>query len=98
MSIIGGKHWFAVQSPTGVHIGLWDDGRIAHEVAAEHEGSTVMELVASDSATATELYDALSGVLPILDAVRFQVGLGKSQMARIEKAHAALKKARGEQP
>lgn len=46
-----GKHWFAVQSPTGVHIGLWNDGKIAWDVVAEEgDGYTVMELVDVDEA------------------------------------------------
>lgn len=45
-AVPSGKHWFAVQSPTGVHIGLWDDGKIAYGVAAEYGSDyTIMELV-----------------------------------------------------
>ena len=39
---------FAVYSPTGVHIGLWGDGKIAADVAAESPGNTIEELVAAD--------------------------------------------------
>ena len=38
-------HRFAVYSPSGVHIGLWADGKIAADVAAESPGNTIEELV-----------------------------------------------------
>lgn len=45
-------HRFAVYSPTGVHIGLWSDGKIAADVAGESPGNTVEELVTLDHAQA----------------------------------------------
>lgn len=45
-------HRFAVYSPTGVHIGLWTDGKIASEVQSETPGNTVEELVMLDLAQA----------------------------------------------
>ena len=39
---------FAVYSPTGVHIGLWGDGKIAADVAAESPGNTIEELISAD--------------------------------------------------
>lgn len=38
-------HWFAVHSVTGVHIGLWQDGKVAQEVLSEYPGGTITELV-----------------------------------------------------
>lgn len=42
-------HYFAVYSQTGVHIGLWQDGKFAAEVQSEHPGNTITELVRADT-------------------------------------------------
>lgn len=42
-------------------------------------------------AKAPDLYHSLAEVLPILRAVRYTVGLGKTQLARIDQAEALLK-------
>ena len=39
---------FAVSSRTGVHIGLWSNGKIAAEVAAENPGNTIEEYLRAD--------------------------------------------------
>lgn len=44
-------------------------------------------------AAAPDLMRAVEDLLPILEAVRYTAGLGKSQLARIENARAALAKA-----
>ena len=54
-------HRFAVYSPTGMHIGLWEDGHVAEAVRAERPGSTVEELVTLDlhACAITELVEGL---------------------------------------
>ena len=55
---------FAVYSPTGVHIGLWGDGKIAADVAAEIPGSTIEELISADEYEALRSErDALRGAV-----------------------------------
>ena len=41
-----------------------------------------------------ELEESLRRLMPLLEAVRYTAGLGKSQMERVEKAKAALTNAR----
>lgn len=43
-----------------------------------------------------DLLNALTAVMPLLEAVRMQVGFGPTQMKRIELARTAISKARGE--
>lgn len=40
--------------------------------------------------TAATLFSGISGLIPILEAVRYTVGLGKNQMERINAAKALL--------
>ena len=37
--------YFAVQSVTGVHIGMWENGKIASEVLSEYPGGKIIEMV-----------------------------------------------------
>ena len=61
---------FAVYSPTGVHIGLWGDGKIAADVAAESPGNTIEELIAADEYEALRSErDALRHALGHIDAM-----------------------------
>ena len=46
-------------------------------------------------AAAPDLLEALQDITRICEAVRFPVGLGKGQLARIEKARAVIAKATG---
>lgn len=56
-----------------------------------------LEATARVMAAGPDLLNALTAVMPLLEAVRMQVGFGPTQMKRIEAARAALSKARGEQ-
>lgn len=47
-------------------------------------------------AAAPDLYEALKSLIPILEAVRYTVGLRGNQLERMEAGRAALAKARGE--
>lgn len=47
-------------------------------------------------AAAPDLLEALQGLVRFTDAVRVQVGMGKSQLERLTKAHAAIARATGE--
>ncbi|CAM5278034.1 hypothetical protein ATER59S_00352 [Aquamicrobium terrae] len=53
------------------------------------------EAAARLSAGAAELLQTSKGVVRILDAVRYQVGLGPSQIARLEAARTAIAKMEG---
>jgi hypothetical protein len=46
-------------------------------------------------AGAAELLQTLKGVVRILDAVRYQVGLGRNQLARLDAARTAIAKVEG---
>lgn len=46
-------------------------------------------------AAAPELLEALQGLVRFTDAVRVQVGMGKTQLERLAKARAAIAKAEG---
>ena len=63
-----------------------------YEVIARCEGDN-WQANARAIATLPEMVEAFSALLPILEALRFTVGLGKHQMARIERAKAVLAKA-----
>ena len=42
--------YFAVWSATGVHVGVWEDGKIASDVLSEYPGGTMRELIEVSSA------------------------------------------------
>mgnify|MGYP000902555646 CR=1 FL=1 len=63
-----------------------------YEVIARCEGDN-RQANARAIAALPEMVEAFSALLPTLEALRFTVGLGKNQMARIERARAALSKA-----
>lgn len=54
-----------------------------------------LEAAARLFAGASELLQTLKGVVRILDAVRYQVGLGPNQLARLDAARTAIAKVEG---
>jgi hypothetical protein len=69
-------------------------GMVPEEVAKGSEAQMVYAL-RDAKADISALHDALGNVLPILEAVRLSVGLGKSQLDRIERAKNTLKQKAG---
>ncbi len=68
----GHGHHFAVSSSTGVHIGLWQDGKIAHDVLREYPGGTLAELVDFDliAETKAERDQLATQVLALREALK----------------------------
>lgn len=71
-----------------LYVSVGCSNRVAHEL-----GRGVAEANARLIAAAPDLLDALKGVVTILEAVKFTVGLRGNQLTRLEKARAALSKA-----
>lgn len=78
-------HWFAVHSATGVHIGLWDDGKIAHEVLSKYPGGTITELVEATPATAAANIDMSAIKQSIEDAILNASGGGPMGISSYER-------------
>lgn len=91
--------WRVFQAPNGKIIGI---GELTGEGVADcgfgvwRGGSAEALANARLIAAAPELLEAVKILLPILEAVRYTTGLGKTQIARIEKAKATIAKATGE--
>lgn len=64
------------------------DARVLISAASWIEQTPLIE--ASDNRKIAALKAAIGGLLPILEGVRFTVGLGKTQLARIEDAKALV--------
>ena len=69
---------------------LQEDAMIDFELAVERALSDTALAEFVNKRTTFVLVDAIRGLLPILEGVRFSVGLGKTQLARIEAAKNAI--------
>jgi hypothetical protein len=65
------------------------NGMVPEEVAKGSEAQIIFAL-RDAKADIAALHEALKSVLPILEAVRFSVGFGKTQLERIRKANSVL--------
>ena len=73
-------HRFAVYSPSGVHIGLWADGKIAADVAAESPGNTIEELVTLDHSDALIAAAREEALREAADRLRYFGAYGAAQI------------------
>lgn len=77
-----GKHGYGVLSCDG-------EANSPQDLGGDGESNAHLIVAAPD------LLEASEAVVSILDAVRHTVGLGKNQIARIDKLRAAIAKAKG---